>query len=151
MTRPLPHVWALNGTPEIYIYFRNAGQTPASELTLRGNLRIMEKPPNDRDFNTLPLIEINDVLEPSAEIKAQRLIRYEGRPNSGDIASTKDGETMRFYVWGKVSYLDVFDTAHHTFFCYSFYGHILFGENVHPSNRGLRAGNRSFCPHPKNN
>ena len=142
MTRTLPEVWAINGAPETYVFFRNAGQTPATELTLRGKIEVRKKPPRDRDFKNIPFIEINDALEPSEEIKAKKLITFERGLTPDEITSIKDGKAARFYVWGVVTYLDVFDRLHHTYFCYSFYGHFSYKD-------GVRAGNRSFCQHPK--
>jgi hypothetical protein len=148
--RTLPEIWAIKGSPETFIWFKNAGQTPAGELTLHGAIRISERAPNDNEFEKIPPSKINDALEQSAEIQDPVIIQFGRALTPDEIERLKIG-ALKFYVWGVVTYVDVFDALHRTYFCYSFHGHAVYADIEPAVNRGVRAGNRAFCSHPKSN
>ena len=148
VTRTMPEVWAITGSPQTYIWFKNAGQTPAGELTLHGTIRLSERAPTDREFENIMSIKINDALEQSTEIQDPVLIDIGRSLTADELGGLKDGK-LKFFVWGVVTYLDVFDVLRRTYFCYSYHGHREYADVVPAVNRGVRAGNRAFCTHPK--
>ncbi|MEQ8194047.1 MAG: hypothetical protein RIB59_06130, partial [Rhodospirillales bacterium] len=56
----------------------------------------------------------------------------------------------KIFIWGKISYSDVFDVRHNTFFCYMFFGEKIYKNEPNPANNGPRTRKRDVCWHPRN-
>lgn len=111
-------------TPEVRLGFKNAGQTPAHEVTHLSGGDIRPYPmPKDNNFTisppetpNSPVTALPGVLDPYG------IAVIRSRPfTPEEIAKIQDGKTARFYVWGTLVYRDVFGDLHKTNYCFGFY------------------------------
>lgn len=147
-----PYAWVNNVTENSMfnstVGIRNGGQTPASELSLNFNIEARGAPPE----NTRPAFaatirrSVETVLDPSTALSGIGTINSEKPLTSKEFAAVINDQGMRLYVWGTVTYKDVFDKMHHSYFCF-FY----FGRQPNRRDKGFGARRQGSCPHPNPN
>ena len=106
------------------VRIRNSGQTPAYHLISQGTI----------DFGPYPLSENQTfqlnlpreppsvvVLNPGAE-DGGTIIPAEKPYTATQLASVKDGKSVRLYVFGTVTYRDAFRSEHYSYYCFSYFG-----------------------------
>jgi hypothetical protein len=124
------------------VFLRNAGQTPASNLNLQASLTKTAPQPNVDDFIRAEVQNVDSVLDPSTEVRTWNQVDIDDRLTPEEFATVKDRKTS-LYVWGTVTYDDVFNLLHHSYFCFVFTG-------ATPSpDGGIGARHREFCRTPK--
>jgi hypothetical protein len=133
--------------PNTTVGVRNGGQTPASDVVVRLNIEQRQSPPENTQSSYLGTVQRAkiDVLEPAGAFSGIGQINMTepiGVEHAKEIA---DGKAIRFYVWGALTYLDVFEDFHSAFFCYIYYGNDI---NTRDGS-SISSRIRSTCPHPE--
>ena len=148
--KPLPQVWALEGTPEIWVYFRNAGQTPAYDFSAWGQIDVLNTAPAPVEtvFRSGAPQKQEPVVDPSTDITDGMLLRLKRGLTDSTRAAIGSGNQTRLFIWGVTSYRDVFGKLHNAYFCYAFWGHFRPGSGAPQNQRGLRTNSRSSCDTP---
>jgi hypothetical protein len=110
-------------TPEVML--KNSGQTYAKHVRVACNWNQFEKTVDDEytfDFEDIDKALLNPrggdaLLPPNAEYRV--IIKaFDGGMVEHDIIGPIASEQVRLFVYGKVSYIDIFDCAHWTKFCF---------------------------------
>ncbi|WP_315778284.1 MULTISPECIES: hypothetical protein [unclassified Bradyrhizobium] len=122
--------WDVSETPAYKVY----GQTPAGSVAVKWRMRTETFPMNAKTFYldhmaTLPS-QTTTVDAPNEERYADTLTMTLLK----DDISKIQGGTHRFYVYGTILYVDVFQRSRYTNFCYYF------------DIEGLRKGYATNCP-----
>lgn len=111
-----------NAPLQSHLLVLNTGNTPALDVVYNGRIALREFPPGSNfDFTLLPQSEERSAMSvgsrqtppPSIPIHAERWFTDE------EMAEAKRATAKRLYVFGIVTYKDVFGTPHHTNFCHS--------------------------------
>lgn len=123
---------------------RNGGQSPASELALYVNVEVRKSGPKNsiRAFSGTTKRAAESVLDPSTEASGVGLIVSDTVLSADEFDETVGEEGAKFYVWGVAEYRDVFESLHHSYFCFIYFGR----EKSDDGGRGARF--RRSCPHP---
>ncbi len=102
------------------IAVKNTGQTPAHDLSIVSKTDLLEHPikmPFDFTLRTGP--------DPSRAVLGAGQVTESNSPadrpfNGDEMMRARDPEGgFRIYIWGSVTYRDVFGRTHHTNFCSS--------------------------------
>jgi hypothetical protein len=95
------------------------GNTPAHDVVVSGKLKILPFPLGDSDLNTDQTDEINDMPAYPGNTQLTASF-YDTDPIvKQDIDDTHgDPPTKAFYLYGTITYLDIFNTRHTNHFCY---------------------------------
>jgi hypothetical protein len=115
----------------------NTGFSPARKLTYRAKAEIFPHPlPDDVILNEpTDTLRAEAVLGSHQDFAANAILEY--FVPDDEVAEIKRVAARRVYIWGTVSYEDVFGTAQFTNFCHSIY---WFRDATNPENE-LVAGN----------
>lgn len=99
----------------------NSGSTPAHKITYWAKSEILPVPlPDDFNFPHVDnKFQSSFVLGPNQGISLNAIVD-EYIPDS-EVEEVKIGNNRRVYIWGIVSYEDVFGDSHYTKFCHSIY------------------------------
>jgi hypothetical protein len=105
--------------PQAVVAIINAGNTPARNLTIYGNIQWRDKPiPTPMIFLPLP----STGQEPSFSVIAPNEgmnISFSDIPVlTDDIIKLAREQKIHLYVWGKIDYDDIFGKHHKTEFCF---------------------------------
>jgi hypothetical protein len=110
---------------EIESTVTNHGQTPASQVHISGLVEILPYPlPNDHQFPFLPVAKSTSVVHPGGTIQGHSVASHLFAED--EIARAVNGKEVRFYIFGKIDYVDIFGQNRWTRFCSS----ILGGKNL---------------------
>jgi hypothetical protein len=103
----------------ISIQVENSGKTFAKKLGVRWHIREAPKesaPDFDKEMNAkTQTVDSLGLLPPHGDIVMKT--RAEVKPDQEMVNRFKSGES-RIFVFGKITYVDVFDCPHWTTFCY---------------------------------
>lgn len=119
-------------SPYAVVAIRNAGQTPAYNLKIRGNT----------GFGTYPLMPSQTfieapyggsmVLNPETEISTGGVIsqredvsesdRLKNASLQADLDSIRDGKIRRLYLFGSITYTDAFGIERLSEYCFAYFG-----------------------------
>ena len=123
---------------EVKPSLNNAGQTPAHKMTYWATAKIMPYPlPDNFDFPTPKNAALRPMfLGPHQGVELNAIVG-DFIPDD-EVVDVKAGMTRRVYIWGIVTYTDIFDTKHSTKFCHSLY---WFGSGENERVSG------SYAPH----
>jgi hypothetical protein len=108
---------AVGEKPEVTVSIINSGKTPARNVITGGDADISEKlSESDISFNPITNIVSKFVLAPGVTAKT---VCYDLRPvvNQDEIDNLKNGQGLRLYVRGTITYEAVFGRPHRTTFC----------------------------------
>ena len=99
--------------PEIHMFLKNAGQTPAYDLTHWFSVGILEYPLKKEP--PIPGVKlIKTVVQPGVDLK---FVNKLGRPlDAKTISQLKEGTEWRLYIWGEIIYRDAFNHTQFTKF-----------------------------------
>jgi hypothetical protein len=107
---------------EVRVDILNHGQTPASRVKISGAVDIMGYPlPEYRNLNDLTLAKSSPVLHNGENVTARFVSKNVFSANEISNA-VENASPTRIFVYGSVSYYDVFDIKHTTNFCSSIIG-----------------------------
>lgn len=96
----------------------NAGQTPAHKMTYWATAKIMPFPlPETFDFPTPKNPPIRPMLLGPRQSVELNAIVDDFVPDE-EVVEIKNGVSRRVYIWGVVTYTDVFNEEHSTKFCH---------------------------------
>jgi cbb3-type cytochrome oxidase subunit 3 len=108
------------------VLIANVGHTPAYHMKVLGMMRTGDYPPPDTIELPYPLEH-----EPQKESTlTPGSIPYSMEPKTDTpveasmIEAVKEGKRKRIYVWGTITYQDVFGKDHFTNYCYMFGGEL---------------------------
>ena len=106
---------------EVKPSLKNAGQTPAHKLTYWATAKIMPFPPPEGFDFPAPKNAPNRpmFLGPHQGVELNAVV--DDFVPDDEIAGIKSGNTRRVYIWGVVTYTDIFNKKHSTKFCHSLY------------------------------
>ena len=123
------------------VEMNNFGHTPARNICEAVACEVFSFPlPDDHPFPDVPYAMSKDVsVAPHQTYTFDSYRPLTVKPME-DVTAAIVGSQKRLYVWGRISYDDVFDQRHVTNFCYS----VVFEQNVE-----LRSSSCLF--HPKGN
>lgn len=106
---------------EVKPSLQNAGQTPAHKMTYWATAKIMPFPlPEDFNFpmpKKAPIMPM--FLGPHQGVELNAIV--DDFVTDEDVADIKSGNTCRVYIWGIVTYTDIFNKKRTTKFCHSLY------------------------------
>ncbi|MES2000339.1 MAG: hypothetical protein V4446_13595 [Pseudomonadota bacterium] len=99
----------------------NSGHTPAHKINYWAKAAILDFPlPNDFVFT-----EPENTIKSSMFIGAQQSLELNAMVDDfvpdEEVENIKIGNSKRVYIWGIVTYIDVFDEVHTTKFCHSIF------------------------------
>ena len=99
----------------------NAGQTPAHKMTYWATAKIMPFPlPDNFDFPTPKNAVIRPMfLGPHQGVELNAIV--DDFIPDDEVVEVKAGMTRRVYIWGIVTYTDIFNMKHTTKFCHSLF------------------------------
>jgi len=106
-----------NNRHEVRVNIKNVGHTPAHTITVSGRLRVLPYPPTpETDFSfATELNESRGHLAPQDSFYVRRWL--EGFLSPDENAAVKEQNGIGLYVFGKVTYKDIFDESWYTDFC----------------------------------
>lgn len=123
---PIYHVNAVGSPLVAYLVIRNTGQTPAYEVKRTIGISLLAPPvPPRRDLlGRVRRVEGVLVLQPRAQnhiLETLKRILTEG-----EVAKiiSPGGEKLRIYVFGTITYKDVFGGEHFTHYCHMYFGNL---------------------------
>lgn len=126
------------------VVIRNGGQSPASDLALYFNVEVRKSDPKNstRAFSGTTKQDFESVLDPSTEVSGVGLIESDTVLSADEFDEMAVEEGAKFYVWGVADYRDVFESLHHSYFCFIYFGREKSDDG------GMGARFRQSCPHP---
>jgi hypothetical protein len=106
---------------EVRPSLQNTGQTPAHKMTYWARAKIMPFPlPENFDFPIPKKSPIRPMfLGPHQGVELNALV--DDFVPDDEVADIKSGNTRRVYIWGVVTYTDIFNKKRTTKFCHSLY------------------------------
>lgn len=124
--KPYPFINEIRAGADTHtrVNYRNSGQTPASDLAFRGNIKVGNEPPRPLPtvFQNTQNRSVKTFIDPRTDINVGPEVRRVVDTTADEVAAIRDGK-QRVFVWGILSYDDVFgEIRHHTYFCFVYGG-----------------------------
>lgn len=139
-------VYHLGGSPtQGYVTVRNGGQSFARKVKRTVGINVLG--PNLPDeFSELGRTRPEPgviIMGPDKDIKDKMYRTYRPILKDDQISKIKNGE-LRIYVFGKITYVDMFNNPHLTVFCFMYFGGELAGRGTGKPD-GYRGDQGEYC------
>jgi hypothetical protein len=113
----------------VHLDLRNAGQTPAYDVTHAEGIEIESYPlpPEAKIIEKTDEHALKITIHPSTVANEGIYVKTTESVGDQKLEAIKLGQSKRLYLWGVVHYRDAFDDMHYTHFCINIYGDFAAG------------------------
>jgi hypothetical protein len=115
--------------PIVSLGIKNTGQTPAYRAVVLSCVQLGPYPlPENQDFSCPNVIAAGipqgpvTIFPGSLDSLGIRVVMKRSLTQA-EFDSIGDGSNNRFYIWGKIQYVDAFNSGHYTNFCFSYFNY----------------------------